>query len=440
MSTFARRTILGCLVPVLLACGDAPTEPTVASVRLQALTSATTKTIIVEISGPDISPSVIVNIPVGADAVARDSLRIPAGSSRQLSLTAVDSAGVQTYRADTTITLRAGVNPSITIQLKPLQGSLAVAVGFTGARMAFDTAARSMLAGDSLVLSATATSAIGASVPSSALVWGSSNPAIATVVGGVVRAVRPGVARIGVSYQGASASVPLTVSPSTFPQIGLLAFLSFDGNTADSSGAGNHFTNSGGTFITDRNGKAKSAISFAGNASKAMLNWASFPKDEFTVSFWFRNQSAFSYSSYAYFLWGTAPGTTSPSVNVSIDQNAVRCSTPGDGYALGWTVGATGALLVDSTAAGGCLATSVITTWRHVAITVSAGVARVYLNGALWHVRNIAAWNPTTTVANLGPLHNLTAGSGAARELDSFAVWSRALTEAEVRQVYASTR
>lgn len=435
VSTFALLLVLG-------GCGgDGPTSSTApARVLLNFLTPATVRMVSVEASGPGISPAAVINIPVGADSTARGTLELTAGANRRLVFSAFDSSGIRTHSADTTLTLVAGSNAALAVRLLPLASTLGVTVTFDGARVTIaDTSTRSILPGDSARITATGSAANLALVPADSLQWGSSNPAVLRVSRGVVTAVRPGLANVTASFRNAAASVRVVV-PAPSPTSGLIALLTFDGNTADSSGAGNHFTNTGGVYITDRNGRANSAISFPGNSARATLNWPSFPKDAFTVAFWMRNEDGFSYSSYAYFLWGTSLGGTSPSVLTSIDQNNVRCTSGGDGYALGWGVGGAGGNLVDSTAAGGCMARAVITTWRHVAITVSAGVARAYQNGVLWQVRTVPTWSPANTTAYLGTLHNLTAGSGAARSLDSFMVWSRALSAQEVQQAYQSTR
>ena len=108
-----------------------PTEMgLVAEVIVHALTPATVRTLVVAVSGPGIDPEIVVNIPVGADSVARDTLVVPAGSGRRFVITAVDTAGVATHRGDTTITLVPGVNSPLAIVLRPLASSVGITVTF----------------------------------------------------------------------------------------------------------------------------------------------------------------------------------------------------------------------------------------------------------------------------------------------------------------------
>lgn len=108
-----------------------PTEARVAAqLVVYAITPATVRTLIVQISGPGIDPEIVVNIPVGADSVARDTLEVPAGSGRRFIITAVDTAGIATHRGDTTVTLVPGVNPPLSIVMRPLASSVGITVTF----------------------------------------------------------------------------------------------------------------------------------------------------------------------------------------------------------------------------------------------------------------------------------------------------------------------
>lgn len=210
------RSTIGLLVAAVLASCDG-SSPTAASgearVTLRLLTSATVRAVVLEVSGPGLEPATVVNIPVGADGTAVDTLIIPAGSARRFTATAVDTAGVVTHRADTTITLVGGMNPPLQLRLIPVEADLGVTVTFGGSRVTVvDTTTREMEVGDSLVIQAFATHQSGALLPMDSLRWGTSNPAFATVSGGKVVAVRPGTATISISYRGASAAVRVVVN------------------------------------------------------------------------------------------------------------------------------------------------------------------------------------------------------------------------------------
>jgi len=184
----------------------------VSTVTMRFLTPATVKSLIVEVTGPGIGPAVVLNIPVGADTVATGSLTLPSGSARRFVVTAVDTAGVQTHRADTTITLQPGATPNLAMRLTPLASTLGITVTFGSVRLTLpDVSLQTLFAGDSLAVGAYAVLVSGDTVSAASLTWGTSNPAVATVAGGRVRAQRAGFTDITASIGGAAASVKVRV-------------------------------------------------------------------------------------------------------------------------------------------------------------------------------------------------------------------------------------
>lgn len=216
-SSFSIRSLLVFVAGlVTLACSDGlPTESSRRSqITFNFLTPATVASLRVEISGPGITPPVVVNIPVGPDTVATGTLALPAGSARQISVVAFDTAGVLTHSADTTLTLQGGVTTSLVLVLKPVAGTLGLTVTFGGDRITLtDSSSISLAVGDITVIAAQAFDATGVAVPSDSLHWGSSNPAFFTVAQGEVRAVRAGSGVVTASYRGAAASVSISVGP-----------------------------------------------------------------------------------------------------------------------------------------------------------------------------------------------------------------------------------
>jgi len=194
---------------------DGPLEGgRMSTVTMRFLTPATVKSLVVEVTGPGISPAVVMNIAVGADTVATGSLSLPSGSARRFVVTAVDTAGVHTHRADTTVTLQPGANPNLAMRLDPLPSSLGITVTFGGVRLVVpDASTRILSLGSTATIVAYAIRANGDTVSADSLTWGSSNPAVAAATsGGSVTGVRTGAANIAVSYRGASARIPVTVS------------------------------------------------------------------------------------------------------------------------------------------------------------------------------------------------------------------------------------
>jgi len=198
----------------LLACtADSPlVGGRVSTVTMRFLTPATVKSLVIEVTGPGIDPAAVMNIPVGTDTTASGSLTLPSGSARRFVVTAVDTAGAQTHRADTTITLQPGTNPNLTMRLTPLPSTLGITVTFGGVRlMVPDTSTRVLSVWDSTTIVASVAGVDGAAIPADSIRWATSNPSIVSVMDGQVQALREGEAQIGASFRGATARVTVRV-------------------------------------------------------------------------------------------------------------------------------------------------------------------------------------------------------------------------------------
>ena len=441
MGTNWRTGILAAVMVGSVACAaDGPTTVQGSSLILNFMTPGTVARVTVEVSGPGLLPALIVNIAVGADSTARDTLTIPAGSARRIVVTAVDTAGITTHRADTTVALVAGGVRTLAMRLDPLQAGLGITVTFGGVRLTVaDTSTRSLPVGDTVRVNAVAFSPSGARVPAESLQWGSSNPAVFSVEGGLVRAVRRGVAQLSVSFQGVAMRVPVRVFEGP-PFPGLAAFYPFDGDALDHSGNDRHLTNVEGTFVLDRNG-ASSAIRFATMSAMATRSWSDFPTDSLSVSLWYRIDGQAFATGYSFFEWGNgvllAPNFGG--VNLGIDENWVArgCGSAGNGYAVVGVVGGPYQFLFD---AAGCLSYSTVSSWAHVVITASGGVAKYYVNGVLAGTKAFdTPMLVSTRVLYIGNRDNPSAQL-TAREIDDVSVWDRALSAAEVAALYAYRR
>lgn len=114
------------------ACdGRLPTAARALSeVHVHALTPATIRELVVEVTGPGIDPAVLVNLPVGLDGTATGTIIVTAGSARRFVVTAVDTAGLATHRGDTTLALVAGVAAPLAITMRPLPAAVTLTVTF----------------------------------------------------------------------------------------------------------------------------------------------------------------------------------------------------------------------------------------------------------------------------------------------------------------------
>lgn len=198
-----------------LGCTDAPTaqSATLTSLRLAALTPATVRTVLLEVTGPGIAQPILANFPVAADSVARGSLEIPSGASRRFLLSAFDSSGVRTHAADTTFQVSAGAPIALQLVLQPIGTDVGVTVSIGNATLTVWGGANSIAVGGSTTLSAAALRADGTPVPADSLFWSVVNPSVANVVSGQVTGVTPGETAVLVRFRQLYAGRAITVTP-----------------------------------------------------------------------------------------------------------------------------------------------------------------------------------------------------------------------------------
>lgn len=215
------RLLLRGAAPGLIASGCAEsTAPPLerASLSFNVMTPATVRTLVVTVSGPGMDSAVVSNLPVSEAATASGTVTVPAGAARRLEIVAMDTGGVPTHRADTTLRLVPGANEPLALVLRPLASSVGVTVTFGSVTLSLAPSDTEVVAGEVLTLSATATSTFG-TVPSDELVWGTTDPSVATVNAGLVRGVRAGIATIVVSHRGAALRRRITVPPGLSPAL-----------------------------------------------------------------------------------------------------------------------------------------------------------------------------------------------------------------------------
>jgi len=124
--------VLAVSILVVTSCADTPTASVArrATLSVHALTPATIRSLVVEISGAGIDPTQLVNLPVDTAGVAAGTIETTAGSGRTIVVTAVDTAGVSTHRGDTTVTLVPGPNPPLALVLRPIGATVGLTVTF----------------------------------------------------------------------------------------------------------------------------------------------------------------------------------------------------------------------------------------------------------------------------------------------------------------------
>jgi hypothetical protein len=213
--------------------------------------------------------------------------------------------------------------------------------------------------------------------------------------------------------------------PSWLPADGLIAWYPFHGNTKDESGNKNNGTNNGAVITTDRFGKAKDAYSFNGtNSYISVPSSASLesPTKRLTMSAWVNLAGV----SLAGDPWNPILSKTNSITNSFMYAFAVFDNPASSLYAVtnSWST---------NTSASYNFA---LNKWYMVTVVLDSIKAYFYVNGSLVSTNTFA----TNIVHDTRPL---TIGSDPPGEnevcngkLDDIAIWNRALTGSEVKQLY----
>ena len=167
----------------------------------------------VTVSAPDIIPSMVFNFPV-IGGVATGSIAVPAGSGRLITVSAFDGA-VETHRGTTTLTINAGANPTTSITLAPLAGTVPITATFGSVVITVTPNTASPKVGDTLRFNATIRDASGAIVPGPAR-WATTNPAKVVIdTAGLATVLDTGNVLVVATYSTTAATASLSLQPGT---------------------------------------------------------------------------------------------------------------------------------------------------------------------------------------------------------------------------------
>lgn len=229
-------------------------------------------------------------------------------------------------------------------------------------------------------------------------------------------------------YEGTESAQALNIfnpseSKSTLAN-GRIVWYKFDANTADSSGNGMHGTATGGcTYVADRKGNLFSAIQLNGtNAYVDVPDDPWFDGSPFAASCWVKPLAYNNWSRIFDFsqgendeniVWALSNGTSGNQF-VSFRQGSTEVTT------LGGT-------------------TLTLNQWSHVAFSFDGSNLYLYHNGT--KIASTAASAPRfiqRTVNYIG--RSAWASDGYANAVyDDFGLWSRALSEGEIKTLYSSS-
>lgn len=165
----------------------------------------------VEVTGPGIVNEIVANLPI-SEGLASGSISVLAGSNRAFTLRAFDAQGLETHRGGDTLNIAADQTTILEATLTPLLGAVDIEGRVGEYTVEVTPSTGSIAVGQALQLEVTVLDAHGAVVPDAGVVWGSSNPAVASVTsGGLVEGLVSGTATIGASFQGFSGTTSIAV-------------------------------------------------------------------------------------------------------------------------------------------------------------------------------------------------------------------------------------
>ena len=206
-------------------------------------------------------------------------------------------------------------------------------------------------------------------------------------------------------------------------QTGLVAYYPFDGNANDVSGNGYNGTPSGGvTFTADRFGNPNSAVLFDGSSGSITtlpLNFAS--NSTVSVSLWLKaNSPTGGPATYYLAIDNTAfvvAHSYYPSPSPGLNQIVF-------GAQSGTTTGTAGGYITPGN-------------WYHFVGTYDGTTIRAYINGSLIQQTNLSGpMNDPNSPLNFGGVSTYPYYWNGS--LDDVRIYNRALTDAEVAQLYSS--
>ena len=219
--------IAGVLAPVLVlsGCWTDVTEPTggpEVTLLVRADVSATSAaTLVVEVTAPDITTPLTFNIPIDINGIATGTVTVTAGSDRTFVMRAFDAGGVETHNGSTTVDVRPGVNPTITIVLVPATGEQPIDATLGTVTVEVTPAADTLTLGVTTTLVATVRDAVGDPVAVQ-VSWATLGPIVATVDStGLVTAQGVGETTVVATFAGVGDGAAIVVSAD--PQLQLVA-------------------------------------------------------------------------------------------------------------------------------------------------------------------------------------------------------------------------
>ena len=203
--------------------------------------------------------------------------------------------------------------------------------------------------------------------------------------------------------------------PNYVPTNGLVGWWPFNGNANDESGNGNNGTVNGATLTADRNEFSNSAYNFDGVNDFIQFNTTNLPnlKSDRTISIWFLKQNNNSIWTHTALSYGSSSKSNAIMIGVG-SNNSIAIQ--------GWEDD------ISTTQKSS-------NNWENITFSISKEIGKVYYNGLLIANQNVTTWNTILSVFILGSRCDL-ANSYFFGKIDDVAIYNRALTDQEIKQLY----
>jgi hypothetical protein len=211
------------------------------------------------------------------------------------------------------------------------------------------------------------------------------------------------------------------------PKSGLVVYFPFNGDAGDSSGNAINGTVYGADLTTDRFGDSNSAYYFNGTSDYISLPGSSLKLSQYTYSLWAEIK--------------TLPGSGTQYMVMAIgssggDQhiNALNNDPTGNGWGVG-VYNTTTPTIYEAYQGANLKASE----WVHVAVTRSANVLRLYVNGTEVDLDSSASptspnYGSGSTIGVIGARNNLTYHFNG--KIDDVRIYNRPLSASEVDQLF----
>lgn len=173
-------------------------------------------TMVITVSAPDISPSLVFNMTINPGGVAEGAINVPAGSNRRLEIDAYDDNQIKTHHGEMVVPLvrPGGGNNRISIVLLPIAGQQPVLVQFGIFIVTVSPATVSLQIDETKPVVVTVKDDKGNVFPHepAKLQLATTDPSVFSISGSSVKGIKAGNATLVATYEGYAGTAAVSVS------------------------------------------------------------------------------------------------------------------------------------------------------------------------------------------------------------------------------------